>query len=226
MTAPRTPLHARRPGRPRTKQFGSGKVYEQLLDAATELAIERGFDSIGIREIAERAGVSSGMIAYYFGDRSGLYEAMFERAFDRLSGRLRTALESLPPGADAIETLLSIHSAAMSADPWLPQLLAREVLARDGSSRERFAQRVADGPFALMQRAIEEAIERGLLRRDLDPLLVVLSVASLAAFPYLIVPVVGDQLGIELDAAFRKRLLEHNLALISRGLRARPEELE
>ena len=166
------------------------------------------------------------MIQYYFGGRQGLYEAMFDRAFDRLGARVADAIEALPPGGDPIETLLRTHSAAMSADPWIPQLMAREVLARQGSFRERFKERVADRPLAVMRRAIEEAIERGALRQDLDPTLCILTLGSLSAFPYLIGPVLGDRLGIELDDAFRERLVEHNLALIARGLRARNEELE
>ena len=55
---------------------------QQAEYAATELAVERGFEASGLREIAARAEVSPGMIAYYFGDRSGLHEAIFERAFD------------------------------------------------------------------------------------------------------------------------------------------------
>jgi len=222
MDVPATTADTKRPGRPTR---GDSNVRDRLIDAATGLAIERGFDAAGIREIADRAGVSSGMISYYFGDRRGLYEAMFERATGRLSNQLSAALNTLPSGADAIETMIRLHSAALAADPWIPQLLAREVLAKEGNLRTSFAERVGEGPLRLMLEAIEEAIERGVLRSDLDPALCVLSLASMSVFPYLVAPVLGDQLGIVLDDDFRRRLVEHNLALIARGLRAREEEI-
>ena len=227
MATPPNTAERRRAGRPPRGQAerDGTEVRELLLDAATALAIERGFDGAALREIADRAGVSSAMIAYYFGDRRGLYEAMFERALGRISGELTVAMNALPPGADPIETLIRIHSAAIAADPWIPQLMAREVLASEGSLRERFKQQMGDGPLPLMRGVIEGAIEQGLLRRDLDPTLCVMTLLSMTAFPYLMAPVLGDRLGIELDDAFRERLVEHNLALITRGLRAREEEL-
>ena len=217
----------RRAGRPsRSDSERDGAVVrERLLDAATALAIERGFDGAALREIADRAGVSSGMVAYYFGDRRGLYEAMSERAFGRISSELTDAMDALPPGADPIETLIRIHSAAIAADPWIPQLVAREVLASEGSLRERFKELIGNGPLSLMRGVIENTIEHGLLRQDLDPTLCVMTLLSMTAFPYLMAPVLGDLLGIELDDAFRERLVEHNLALITRGLRAREEQL-
>ena len=216
----------RGPGRPARDDEDSSDVRNRLLDAATEFAIERGFDGTGIREIADRAGVSSGMIQYYFGGRRGLHEAMFDRAFDRLRSQLSATLDALPPGADTIETLIRVHAAAIAADPWIPKLVAREVLADQGSLREHFKERVGDGPLMLMRRAIEEAIERGVLRKDLDPTLCLMTLGSLSAFPYLMVPILGDRLGLELDEGFEERLVEHNLALIARGLRAREEDLE
>ena len=86
----------RGPGRPRHEDGcdKTGEVRERLLDAATELAVEQGFEACGLREIAARAVVSSGMISYYFGDRQGLYEAMFRRAFDRVGERVQALIEA------------------------------------------------------------------------------------------------------------------------------------
>ena len=80
---------ARRPGRPRQDDPRAAEVRERLLDAATELTLEHGFDNCGLREIAARAEVSSGMIAYYFGDRRGLYDAMFTRALERVGAQVQ-----------------------------------------------------------------------------------------------------------------------------------------
>lgn len=213
-------------GRPALRDREGEVVRDRLLEAATALTIERGFDAAGIREIAERAGVSSGMIAYYFGSRRGLYEAMFERAVDSLSSNLAMELDALPPDGDPIETLIRAHTTAIAAEPWILQLIAREVLAREGSLREHFKKHVGPKPLGLVRRAVTDAIRRGALRSDLDPTLTLFTLLSLTAFPYLIGSVLGDQLDIELDDTFRERMVEHNLALIARGLRAREKETQ
>lgn len=214
----------RRLGRPRQADE-TVEVRERLLDAATELAVEQGFDTCGLREIAARANVSSGMIAYYFGDRQGLYEAMFTRAFDRVGEQVRLLIEDTKwTGADRLDELVRIHVASIAADPWLPQMIVREVLARaDSPSRTHFARSVGSGPLSLMIQWLAEEQTRGVLRSDLDPRMLAMSLASLSAFPFLMLPVVGDEIGLELDATFPDRLIEHNQKLIAHGLRARPE---
>ena len=49
----------------------------RLLDAALELFAEKGFSKTSTREIAHAAQVNIASISYYFGDKAGLYEAVF-----------------------------------------------------------------------------------------------------------------------------------------------------
>jgi AcrR family transcriptional regulator len=215
----------RSPGRPRQDDPSAAEVRQQLLDAATELALEHGFDACGLREIAARAGVSTAMIAYYFGDRRGLYEAMFQRALDRVRDQVEALLALEDGSGDRLDELVRIQVASLAADPWLPQLIIREVLAApDPKVRDRFADRVGDGPLLLMIRWLEEEQQRGVLRADLDPKLMAITMASLSAFPFLFLPILGERIGVKLDADFPARLIEHNQKLLAHGIRARTEE--
>jgi AcrR family transcriptional regulator len=49
-----------------------------LLDAATALFGERGYDGTTVRDIGERAGVDPALIARYFGGKEGLYLATLD----------------------------------------------------------------------------------------------------------------------------------------------------
>jgi AcrR family transcriptional regulator len=219
------PPRARRPGRPRVaKSDEGGDVRDRLLDAATELAVEQGFDVSGIREIAARAQVSSGMISYYFGDRQGLYEAMFQRAFDRVGEQVRARMEDPEhEGNDPLDELVRIQVGSIAADPWLPQLIVREVLAR-AQSRANFAESVGQGPLQLMVRWLEKEQVRGVLQAGFDPRMMAISIVSLSVFPFLMLPIVADEIGIEFDPAFPNRLIEHNQRILAQGLRARTED--
>lgn len=211
----------RRPGRPSASEApDAADVRERLLDAAAALASEGRLDSAGIRAIADRAGVSSGMIAYYFGDRRGLHEAMLERAFARVSAEVEAELTRRDDEDDLLDRLLHIHATGLAADPWIAGFIAREILAGDGPARERFVAMLADGPLRSARLAIAAAIERGALRADLDPTMVLLTVASASAFPYLLGPLLCEPLGYRLDASFRDRLIAHNQTLVAQGLRA------
>lgn len=225
MSPPSSARRPRRVGRPAQRDDAEDPVRDRLLQAATELAVERGFDAVGLREISKRAGVSAGMVSYYFGDRSGLYRALFDRATAEIGQKMEAAVRGQnAAGSDPIEALVHVQAAALAASPWLPQLIAREVLATQGSMRAHFVQQVGQGPLPLFIAAVEDAIEAGQLRADLDPKLCVLSIASLSVFPHLLLPVIGEHLGIEVDEAFQTRLIDHNLALIAQGLRAAGEK--
>lgn len=69
-------------------------THDRLLDAAEALFAERGYDAVGIREIAERAGVNLSGIKYHFGSKRGLYLASVQRTVDRRgSGRAWAILD-------------------------------------------------------------------------------------------------------------------------------------
>ena len=222
---PQTPT-PRGPGRPRQSESEKADVRERLLDAATELAVEQGFEACGLREIATRAEESPAMISYYFGDRDGLYEAMFGRAFERVSEKVAAVMaDPLRSGSDRIDDLVAIQVKAIAADPWLPKLVMREVLARNGSPMQEFvSDAVAKGPLQMMVDWIEQEQERHEIRSDYDPRMLAMTIASLTGFPFLMLPLVGDRLGLELDDEFPDRLIAHNQKLLSNALRAHTEE--
>jgi len=217
---------ARRPGRPRQEETEGAEVRDRLLDAAMELAVEQGFEACGLREIAARAEVSSAMIAYYFGDRQGLYEAMFRRAFDRVAEKVRDLMQdSERTGGDRLDDLVRFQVESIAADPWLPKMLVREVLLPgDSPSRDHFAKSIGRGPLMLMVRWLEEEQARGTLRSGFDPRMLAMTIASISAFPFLMLPIVGAEIGLEIDDDFPDRLIEHNQRFLALGLRAHSEE--
>ncbi|MEU1753526.1 TetR/AcrR family transcriptional regulator [Micromonospora matsumotoense] len=82
----------RRPGRPRRDQ--SRPTREVVLAAATELFAQRGFDAVGLREVAAAAGVDVATVAHHTGTKAQLYDACFARVFAAEQEVLRAAAES------------------------------------------------------------------------------------------------------------------------------------
>jgi AcrR family transcriptional regulator len=193
-------------------------VRQRLVEAAIALARERGFEAIGVRQIASAAGVTPGMIAYYFGDKRGLYQAMLEATYQRLVERLRALLDRPAAGGDPIARLVDLQISTVADTPWLPPLLAREVLARESPLREFLSERIAAGPGVLVPQMLRREMAAGRIRDDLDPLLIMLSLFGMGMVPYLMYPVAGPALGYEIDDDFRDRMIAHVQALLARGL--------
>lgn len=55
---------------PRAKR---GEIRERLLTAARQQFSEKSFNSVTVKDIAEQAEVDPGLVAYYFGGKTGLF---------------------------------------------------------------------------------------------------------------------------------------------------------
>lgn len=62
-----------------TKACSDRDCRESLLDAATSLFNERGYQDVSTREIADAAGVNLGLIQYYFGSKAKLFIETVQR---------------------------------------------------------------------------------------------------------------------------------------------------
>jgi AcrR family transcriptional regulator len=70
----------------------SGDTEEQILAAALDAFAENGFDGAKMRDIAARAGVTLGLLQYYFGGKQKLWRAAVDRAFLDIRGGMEAVL--------------------------------------------------------------------------------------------------------------------------------------
>jgi|SRR5262245_179479 len=127
-----------------TNAARSADTRARLLEAAVEVFAEEGFRKATIHRICKLAGANIAAAHYHFGDKEGLYTAVFEYAE-------RQAAERTPPesadGAGPEERLRAHVTSFLSRllDPgrpaWIARLLARELIdptpALDGLVRRR-----------------------------------------------------------------------------------------
>lgn len=64
-------------GETRKQRSDGAEARARLLDMALRLFAEKGFSKTSTRDIAQAAGVNIAAIKYYFGDKAGLYRAVF-----------------------------------------------------------------------------------------------------------------------------------------------------
>ena len=71
-----------------------GERREQLLEAASEMFVDRGYHATGMDEIAERAGVSKPVLYQHFSSKLDLYLAVLQQHVDILVAGVRQALRT------------------------------------------------------------------------------------------------------------------------------------
>ncbi|WP_375737972.1 TetR/AcrR family transcriptional regulator [Pseudomonas boanensis] len=210
--------HNRSPGRP---TGDSPLQRERLLDAAVDAFAHQGIQAASLRSIAQQAGVTPALVNYYFGNKERLVEALVEERLLPLFKGMAEQLQQI--GTDPRELVtgfVTALSANLRRNPWLPPLWVREVLCEGGALRDQLTTRFAPMvPMQLAQR-FAEAQAAGQLNPDLDPRLLVVSLIGMTMLPYAAAPIwrgifANPELGDE-------AMLRHTLALIERGLEAKP----
>ena len=78
-----------------------GDVRRLVLDAAIAIIESEGAESLSMREVARRAGVSHQAPYHYFGDRSGIFAVISEEGFSSLAQAFRNVDETEMPAAKA-----------------------------------------------------------------------------------------------------------------------------
>ena len=86
-------------------RYHHGHLRRTLLDAALELASERGLGGFSMREVARRAGVSHNAPYHHFADKGTIVAELAAESFDALTGVLREARAGA--SGDAAEKLLA-----------------------------------------------------------------------------------------------------------------------
>ena len=155
-------------------QYHHGDLRRALLDAARQLAEERGIDGFTLREVARRAGVSHAAPYHHFPDKSALAEALVIETYQRLAEAMRVASEGID--GTALDRLCAIGISYVefaAAHPAEIRLLGRFELCgkpagsntKEGSSMSPVEQS-ADAAYQVLTNTLLEGQEAGILSED------------------------------------------------------------
>jgi TetR/AcrR family transcriptional regulator, regulator of cefoperazone and chloramphenicol sensitivity len=104
---------------------------ERLLDAAGEVFASRGFHHATVRAICAKARANIAAVNYHFGDKAGLYLALFEQGHAQAHQQVRM---ELPLTGSAEEQLITFIRSLMlrmlgpGRPAWHATLMAREMV--------------------------------------------------------------------------------------------------
>lgn len=123
-------------GARRTRANGD-RSRERILDAATAVATERGYDGTTISAVSKKSGLPPTSIYWHFADKDDLIAAVIDRSYQRWAAAL-----SLPSGADAAAWAAHIGAQVAKALEEEPDFLRLGLkLALDRRPAEREAKR-------------------------------------------------------------------------------------
>jgi AcrR family transcriptional regulator len=100
-------LTATSPARPRGTRLPRLARRRQLLDAAMEIFVARGYHAAAMDEIADRAGVSKPVLYQHFPGKQELYLALLDESVNQLVDAVRAALRSTNDNRQRVNATIS-----------------------------------------------------------------------------------------------------------------------
>ena len=102
--------------RRRSKAEQRAESLEQILDAAEYLFSKNGLSGVTLRDVAQRVGIHTTLLHYYFEDKNNLFAAVFERRAGVTSGRRMAMLEQYEAQAAGHPTVEGALHAFLDTD--------------------------------------------------------------------------------------------------------------
>jgi AcrR family transcriptional regulator len=193
----------------------------EILDAALDLFVERGFAATRLEDVAQRAGVSKGTVYLYFDSKEELFKAVVRSGIVRAIEQAETDLAGSDESSAALLRRLfagwweHIGATRLSG---IPKLMISEAQNFPELARFYYAEVVQRG-----SRLFEQMIERGIARGEFRAVDVDYAARALVAplimrtlLQHSFLPCAGPD---DFDAP---AYFDHTLDLMLNGLRANP----
>lgn len=176
---------------------------EMLFTEAIRLFDERGFQSVGLGDVAEASGVVRTAVYRYFSNKTELLVAAAVAAGERMRQGVARALAGAREPREALELLLAAHIEVTTHDAPLVGILNHEQDQLPDVERKRL-QRFQEDTLDLWTQAFDNALP------GRDPAEVRVAIQAMQAMVYFVVR--SDAVGGRSD--LRERLVELGMALL------------
>lgn len=198
---------------------------DKILDAAEDLFARRGFAGIGMREVAEVAGLGKSSLFHHFKSKAELYAAVVARILDIFDQRLTGALAAGGVPLARFDRWLDTLMDTFADHPTSARLLLRSLFEDDeltgASEEEQHADRTLKRVLTAVSNLLREGMEVGAFRAANIPHMLQ-SIVGLTVYHFASGEVGEEMFGQSLftPALVRKRKDEVK-ALLHNGLIAR-----
>jgi TetR/AcrR family transcriptional regulator len=143
---------------------------DKILDVAESLFARRGFSGVGMREVAEAAGLAKSSLFHHFRSKTQLYFAVLDRVLLRIEERLAPALGGDEPPLARMDRGVDALVDALAEHPTTARLLLRSLFEDDDFPAEAqepeqaVAEARLEGLLEAIRRLLRDGVERGAFR--------------------------------------------------------------
>lgn len=163
---------------------------QQILAAAEQEFLTRGYDGARTTSIAQAAGVTHAMLHYYFRTKEQLFERIVDEKFETMSHSMFAIMgDPSLPIVERIKGGIEAHFDFVAQNPLLPRFVINEIISRPERYDVLYKRvgAIIDNVYRGLQSEINSSAERGEIER-VDIKMLFISIMSLNIFTFLAYP--------------------------------------
>ncbi len=191
---------------------------DEVLDAALDLFIEKGFAATRVEDIAKRAGISKGAVYLYFPSKEKILEGIVRRAVVPIAETALGFAHGYEGDPKLVITMVLKLLATKLNQPRLlaiPKLIFQEVVGFPELA-EMYRREVLDKILPVIIGLLRKGVDEGYLRQ-VDPELTVRSIIG----PVMLHVAMAEVFGLMPSDGFAiDRLIDNHLTILFDGLSA------
>ena len=141
------------------KQSKQDKRKQQILDAALEIIVNKGYEGSSMSDIVEKTKLSKGAIYWYYSSKKEVYLSLVNHWVFRYSATLNHIVEYDQSAADQLKELFNYFIKQYENNPTVFKALAEfwSLAGRDGEFKNKF-DKVYSEFFSLVERIIIKGV--------------------------------------------------------------------
>ena len=190
------------------------QLEEQILHAAEELFLEKGFGATSTTDIAKRVGCNQALVHYYFRTKENLFQGIFTEKVNLILTYITPESEKILDFEDALNRFIDYYFKILTENPNLPFFLIKELIMSEVRRNWIRKMLIEDERYLhfyyAWDKIVKAEIEKGRLR-PIETMDLTLNVISLIVFTFVSLPLYRDffeQNEAEIDAYLQNRKAE------------------
>lgn len=146
----------------------TGEKYRAIIEAAIEIIAVNGYHSSRVAKIARSAGVAEGTIYLYFKNKEDILISIFRDKLGEFISLASQRLNGIDSSFEVLANLIYWHYSMFQNHPKLANVLQIELRQSDKSVRKGISLVIREY-YRLIEKLVEEGMEKGYFRPDLNP---------------------------------------------------------
>jgi TetR/AcrR family transcriptional regulator len=161
----------------------------QILTAAREVFIAKGFEGARMQEIADQAGINKALLHYYFRSKENLFDSVFSEVASNLFPAMKQMLEAELELKEKITLFIRIYLKALDENPFIPAFILN-TLNTNPDSFLKYIKKYGLNP-KFIQKQIDDEAANGVIRPIKAEHLMV-NIIAMCIFPFVARPIVQN----------------------------------